>query len=187
MALPLAIVGIGASLAGGVASAVGASSAASSQAAMYNYQAGISQQNQAIAKQNEQYALISGEANAAQSGMASRFRAGQIVTAQGASGFDVGSGTNVNVQKGQALIAGTEQTTIRSNTAKAAYDYDIGAVQAGEQASAYSASAANAKTAGDINVMSSVLGTAGSVSDKWLQGTQSGIFPSWGGSGGGGS
>lgn len=174
-------VSLGATVAGGVASAAGAAGQASSQAAMYNYQAGISQQNQAIAKQNEQYALISGEANAAQSGMASRFRAGQIVTAQGASGFEVGSGTNVDVQKGQALIAGTEQTTIRSNTAKAAYDFDIGAVQAGEQASAYSASAVNAQTAGGINVASSILGTAGSVASKWTQGQQTGIFSSWGG------
>jgi len=180
MALAAAVIGIGSSIAGGVTSAIGAESSASSQAAMYNYQAGIARQNQLIDKQNMGYALQQGENNAAQSGMASRFRAGQIVAGQAASGFNVNSGTNVAVQKGQAQTANLEQTTIRSNAAKAAYDFDIGAVQAGEQASAYSAAAANAKTAGDINVASSILGTVGSVSSKWMQAQQSGIFSSWG-------
>lgn len=175
-----AVIGLGATVAGGVASAAGASQQASANAQMYNYQAGIAQQNQQIAEQNKSYALIQGEANAAQSGMASRFRMGSIITGQAASGFDVNSGSNKQVQESASQVANTEQTIIRSNSAKAAYDYEIGAVQAGEQASAYSASAVNAKTAGDIAVTSSILGTAGSVSDKWLQGQQSGVFSSWG-------
>jgi hypothetical protein len=153
---------------------------------MYNYQAGIAQQNQLIDKQNAEYSLQTGENQAAQSGMATRYRMGQITTAQAASGFNVNTGTNVDVRKGQQLVGDTEQTAIHSNAAKTAYDYDIGATQAGEQASAYKAASTNATTAGDIGIASSVLGTAGSVSSKWLQGQQSGLFnsnPLSGGSG----
>ena len=174
----MAFAALAATALGGIASGIGSYESAQSQKAMYNYQAGIALQNQQIAKQNEGYALTEGEDRAAQSGMASRYRLGQIITAQGASGFNVNSGTNTNVQSGQQLIANTEQTTILSNAAKTAYDYDIGAVQAGEQASADKAAASNAQTAGDIGIASSILGTAGSVSSKWMQGTQSGLFPS---------
>lgn len=171
-------VGLAASIAGAGLGAAGAISGAEASKSMYNYQAGIAQQNQQIALQNEAYALQSGEANASQSGMASRTQIGQIITAQGASGTRVGSGTNAQVVSGQELIANTEQTTIRSNSAKAAYDFNVGSVQAGEQASAYSSAASNAMTAGGISAGASILGGAGSVSTKWLQGNQAGLFPS---------
>lgn len=172
------VASIGAGILGTAMSAGAAASQAQSQTAMYNYQAGIALQNQQIQTQNEQYALNSGEANTAQSGMATRARVGGIVAAQAASGFQVGTGTNADVQQSQEAVGLTDQTTIRSNAAKAAYDYDIGAVQAGEQASAYSASAANASAAGNLNVDASIIGGVSSVSSKWLQGTQSGLFGS---------
>ena len=179
VATAVATVGsIGAGILGTAMSAGAAASQAQSQTAMYNYQAGIALQNQQIQTQNEQYALNSGEANTAQSGMATRARVGGIVAAQAASGFQVGTGTNADVQQSQEAVGLTDQTTIRSNAAKAAYDYDIGAVQAGEQASAYSASAANASAAGNLNVDASIIGGVSSVSSKWLQGTQSGLFGS---------
>lgn len=179
VATAVATVGsIGAGILGTAMSAGAAASQAQSQTAMYNYQAGIALQNQQIQNQNEQYALNSGEANTAQSGMATRARVGGIVAAQAASGFQVGTGTNADVQQSQEAVGLTDQTTIRSNAAKAAYDYDIGAVQAGEQASAYSASAANASAAGNLNVDASIIGGVSSVSSKWLQGTQSGLFGS---------
>lgn len=174
----LGTIGLISTIAGGAVSAGGALLGAQSQAAMYRYQAGVAQQNAQIAKNNAGYALQSGEQQAAQSGMASRARLGGIVTGQAASGFDVNSGTNTKVQQGQQLIASTDQTIIRSNAAKRAYDFDVGATQAEEQAGAYGSAADNSLLAGTISAAGSIIGTAGSVSGKWLQGIQSGLFSS---------
>jgi hypothetical protein len=164
MALPIAIAGLGASLVGGAASAVGAATSATAQAGMYNYQAGI-------AKQNEQFALNAGEGQASQQGMKARAQIGQTKAAQGASGFLLGSGTNADVVSSERSIANLEQTTTRSNANQAAYGYAA-------QSELDVAAAKNAQTAGDIGIASSVLGTAGSVSSKWLQGQQQGLFSS---------
>ena len=164
MALPLGILGIGASALGGVTSALGAFTGAAAQSAMYSYQAGI-------AKQNEQFALNAGERQAATSGMASRLREGQIVAGQAASGFDVNSGTNKDVQQSQKLIDQTEQTNIRSNANERAYGFAA-------QSEVDVAAADNAKTAGDLGVASSILGAAGSVASKWTQGITAGTFSS---------
>lgn len=178
--MPMIVAGIGlaASVAGAGLGAAGAIEGGQANKAMYDYQSGIALQNQQIDLQNAGYALQSGEQNASQSGMASRFQIGQIKTAQGASGTRVSSGTNADVVSGQELIANTEQTTIRSNSAKAAYDFTVGATQAGEQAGAYSSAGVNAVTAGDIGAGSSIIGGAGSVATKWLQGSQVGAFNS---------
>ena len=179
-AAPLAL---GAGLLGGVFSALGAGQSAKAQEQMYNYQAGLAAQNATIEKQNAQYALMTGEQQAAQSGMRSRFQAGQIKTAEAASGFNVNTGSNAQVQAGQKLIAGTEQTAIRSTAAKQAYDYDIGGFQSTEQAAAYTASAANVAAAAPLNIGASILGSGSSVASKWAGFNQSGALPSVGGLG----
>ena len=160
---------------GGVLGAVGSLAQGSANASMYSYQAGVAQQQAQIDKQNAGYALITGENQAAQSGQASRFQIGRIQSAQGASGFLVGRGTNPQVVRGQRLIANTDETNIRANAAKTAYDYDIGATQAQSQANVYNAAASASETAGVIGAGSSIIGGAGSVSSKWLQGQQYGL------------
>lgn len=164
MALPIALAGLGASLAGGAASAIGAGSAATAQSSMYNYQAGVAQQN-------EQFALNAGESQAAQQGMKTRAQVGQTIAAQGASGFRVGSGTNAGVVSSEQSLGQEEQTTVRSDAAQKAYGYAV-------QSSLDKSAAANASEAGEIGIASSILGTVGSVSSKWMQGSQQGLFSS---------
>lgn len=173
--ISLATIGIVSSVAGAGVGAVGAATSASANANMYQYQAGIAQQNEVIDKQNATYALMSGESQAAQTGLAGRYRMGEILTGQAASGFSVSGSSSTNVRAGQQSIINTEETTIRSNSAKAAYDYSIGAFQQGEQANIYSSAASNAQTAGALGVASSLIGGAGQVSTKWLSATQQGI------------
>ena len=176
-AAPLAL-GLGA--VGGVFNAIGQAGQSESQAQQYKYQAGIAAQNAQIAKQNEQYALIQGEQTAARSGMASRFQAGQIRAAQGASGFNVNTGTNAEVQASQKAIGQTEQTAIRSTAAKQAYDYNIGSLQATEQGQMYSAAAQNTEQAIPLQIAGSILGTGTSVATKWSGLAASGALPSTG-------
>lgn len=79
---------------GGVLGAAGQAKQSAAQSQMYQYQAGLAAQNEAIAKSNANYALMQGETQAQQSGMKSRFQQGQIRTGEAASGFDVNSGSN---------------------------------------------------------------------------------------------
>ena len=65
MADPISIVSMGASIAGGAISAFGAKKSGESQQQMFNYQAGVAKINSDIDKQNQEYALSQGEAEAA--------------------------------------------------------------------------------------------------------------------------
>lgn len=175
----LALASLGSTALGGLVGGKASSQQYQAQQQMYYYQAGIALDNQKIEQQNAGYALQQGEQEAMQSGMATRARVGQIKAAQGASGLDVNKGTMPLVPAGQQQIGEIEQTTIRSNAAKAAYDYDVSAFQYGAQATLYDAAAANAAAAAPIAQEASILGSAASVGSKWLGFQQSGALPSF--------
>lgn len=183
MADPITAVALASTIAGGATSAAGSIMGGNSQATMYQYQAGIAAQNAQIAKQNASYAIASGEVNAQQSGMKTRFQVGQIVTQQGAGGLAVGSGSNARVVSGQQEVGVQDQALIRANSAKQAYGYEVTAAQDTAQSQVDTQAASNAKTTGYIQAAGSLLGSAGSVSSKWLQASQSGAFGSSGSSG----
>jgi hypothetical protein len=145
---------------------------------MYNYQAGVAQINAGIDKQNAEYALNQGEQQSVIEGLKAGQQAGAIRAAQGASGVDVNSGSAAAVQASQRGITAMDLTQIRTNAAKTAYDYNVKSVMDTNQASLDVMAGENAKTAGDINATSSILGSVSSVSSKWLQGSQAGL---WGG------
>src|SRR5712691_9203333 len=89
---------------GGGIKAFGDASAASAQANMYQYQAGVAQINKNIQLQNADYARKAGEVEAQESGMATRFRVGEIKTAQAGKGLDVDSGSAVEVRESQVEV-----------------------------------------------------------------------------------
>ena|SRR5882757_386847 len=178
MADPLTIAGIGmgASAAGSILGAFGAEQGGQAQSQMYQYQAAIAQMNSKIAKQNADYTRAVGEVQAQQSGMKTRAQVGQTVATQGASGLDVNKGSNVAVRQSETEIGQYEQTVIRSNAAKKAYGYEVEAASDTAQANLDTMAASQAEKAGDIGALSSLLGGASSVSSKWLQGRQIGLF-----------
>lgn len=169
-------VGIGASLAGGMFSAFGAERSGAAQQQMYNYQAQVAQINAQIDKQNAEYALNRGEQEAQQYGLRAGQQRGQIIANQGASNIAIGSGSAASVVQSQGLLTRMDLTQIRSNAAKTAYDYDVRATTDTNQATLDVLAGKNAEAAGDINAASSILGTVGSVSSKWLQGKSVGMF-----------
>lgn len=165
----LPAVAIGASLLGGATSAIGAAQAGDAKAGMYNYQAGVADVNKKISLQNAAYARDTGESKAFESGLRTRFQEGKIKTAQGASGLDVNSGSAKATQDSQRDIGRLDQGIIRSNSARQAYGFDTEAVKYGAEGEMDRSAASNARTAGNIGAISSILGTAASVSSKWLQ------------------
>lgn len=178
----LGAVGLGTSLAGGIMQAFGAKRQGEANAQMYAYQAQIAKYNAQIDKQNADYARNVGEQRATNQGLKQRQVEGQIRAGQSASGLDVNSGSAAEVQASARKVGQMDLATIRSNAAKTAYDYEVKAVNDLNQAGLYDAASSNAKSAGNMNMLASLISTAGSVSSKWQAGAQSGL---WSGGGGG--
>jgi hypothetical protein len=176
----IAMIGMGSTLAGGLISGIGKKQESQAQAAMYNYQAQVAQINSSIDKQNADYAINQGEQQAQIEGLKAGQQAGQIKVGQAASGFDVNTGSNKDVQISQRLVTGIDLGQIRSNASKTAYDYNVKSVMDINQAGLDTMAATNASQAGDISLAASLVSTAGSVSDKWLQANKSGVFNSTG-------
>lgn len=174
----LAIVGMGASAAGSLTSAFGSLQSGDASAGMYAYQSGMAQQRAKIARENRDYALATGEKEAARYGMGAGQRMGTITARQGASGIDIGSASSVDVRKSQQLVTEIDLATIRNNAARKAYGYELEAWGGEEQAKMYTKAGEGAREAGKIGAMSSILGGISSVSSKWLQGSSAGLFGS---------
>jgi hypothetical protein len=170
--------GIGSTLLGGITSAVSGFVQGEDQQQMYNYQAGVARLNSQISQQNATYATQVGDIQAEQAGLQGAQRMGKIKSAQGASGLDVNSGSNKQVQTSQAQITSTDQTAIRSNAARTAYNYENMAVGFGAQANADTIAGQNARSAGLLNAGSSLLSSASSVSSQWLRGQSLGMWGS---------
>jgi len=178
MAAALGAVGIGATLAGGITSAIGAETTAAATQQSYNYQAGVAQINSTIDLQNADYARSQGETQAMQYGLQAGQQQAQIKNQQAASGLDVNSGSAVAVQQSQRTITGIDTAQIRSNAAKTAYDYDVKSTMDLNQSTLDVMAGNNAITAGNFQAASSILGSVGSVATKWNAGTTSGLFGS---------
>lgn len=176
MAAGFGAVGLGATLAGGALSAFGALKEGEANQQMYNYKAQVAKINADIDRQNAAWARTKGEKEAVQYGMKAAQQKGQIIAAQGASGLDVNSGSNRDVQVSQDKIKDMDLATIRENAAKVAYDYDTKATMDENQATLDIMSGKNAKSAGEIKALGSILGTASTVSSKWQQGSSIGLW-----------
>jgi hypothetical protein len=172
----LAAISIGTSALGAGVSAYGSLQSGAAKSQMYQYQAGISRQNAVTERQNASFALDSGESQALASGMKTRAQVGKTIARQGASNIAVGSGSNAEVVKSEGLIGAMDQATIRTNAGRAAYGFYAKATQDEEQANIYGMSAGDATQAGEIGAATSLLSGASSVSSKWSQGSQSGLF-----------
>ena len=176
-AAPLALAG---TLAGGGISAFGALQQGAAQSSMYDYRAGVARANQQISLQNASYEEQTGETKALISGERSRFQMGQIAAAQGASNLDVNRGSAPLVRAGQQQIAQQDQGVIRANAGRLAYGQEVAAAGYGAEATTDTMAGENAKSAGTLGAISSLVGAATSVAGKWYQGTQSGLFGSSG-------
>lgn len=172
----MAVTSMAATAAGAGVAAYGARQAGDAKAGMYRYQAGIADYNSRIAKQNADYERKAGEIDANISGLKTRFALGNIAAGQGASGLDVNTGSPVEVRDSQIAIGKRDQDQIRTNSARRAYGYEIEAANKTAQGQLYQMSADESIRASKIDAAKSILGGVSSVSSKWLQGRQAGLF-----------
>lgn len=157
----MAATGMAATIAGGGIKAYGQDQAGIAQQKMYNYRA-------QVAEQNRIYEIGAGERRATELGLQQRYRMGNITAAQGASGLDLMRGTAVDVRAGQKAADLTSQEDVRYAAARRAY---------GEQVEEQldTASGKYARYEGEVGAAGTILGTVGSVADKWYQGKSVGI------------
>ncbi len=147
-------------LAGGAVNAYGQmqSSRAQSQADQFN--AEVAQQNAAIATQKQQWAGEEGDQAAGISQMKTAAKVGATQANQGASGVEVGTGSNAGVISSEREIGMLDALTIRSNAARQAYGYATEAYSDKAQSALDTYAAKNAITAGKIGAVSTLLGSA---------------------------
>ena len=180
----MAAVGLASTVVGSVVGAMGAEQTAQAQNQMYQYQARVANLNSTIAKQNAAYALYAGEVQTQQAGMQAKQQIGETRAIQGSSNLAVGSGTGASVVTSEQELAQQSESLVRADAAKRAYGYEVEATSATAQAQLDTMAGRNALVAGDIGATSSILGGASSVSSKWAQASQTGIFSQWGVPGG---
>jgi len=176
MADPISLTAIGLTAAGAGVGAFGANYKGQAEANMYQYQAGVAQVNQQIALQNADYAIAVGESQSQASGMQTRAQIGETRAQQGAAGLDVNSGSAAAVRDSEEKIGEYNQAVIRSDAAKRAYGYQVEAESQASQAELDRMGAQTSRTSGYINAVSTILGGASSVSNKWLDASRLGIF-----------
>ena len=172
----IALVSMGSSAAGGTLGAFGKLAEGKASSQMYQYQAGVAQFNQKIAEQNRDWAYQTGERQAEITGIKGRQQIGAIKAAQSGSNLDVNSGTAVQVRESQRSITQMDMETIRSNAAKQAYGYTVEATKYAADTGMYMKAASDVRKASYIGAASSLLSGATSVSSKWMQARDAGMF-----------
>lgn len=171
----------------------------------YMYKAGVASMNKQLKLQDADYSRWTGDFEAQQSGMKTKANLSRIKTAQASSGLDVNFGSAVGVRDSVVDIGQHEQAVIRANAARRAYGFEVeaagqeaestlGKMAAESSIKAADTSRSSAKEiaelsrrggsmaagsyeeAGNINAMKSIVGATGSVANKWLQGSQLGMW-----------
>jgi len=169
-------ISLGTTALGAGINAKAASNSAQAQSKAGYYQAGVAMLNAQLARQNADYASIKGESDAMRYGMKARQTRGEIIAGQSASGLDVNSGSSVDVRRGFDTVSKMDTDQIRQDAAKVAYNYRSQAQQFTNDAINSFRGAKSAERAGDMGVLSSIIGGASSVSSKWLDASKLGVF-----------
>lgn len=148
------------------------------------YQAQVAANNAKIAQQNAEQEIQTGETQVGIQGMKNRATLGATKAGQAASGVDVNSGSSVAVRAGESEVGALDAATIRSNAARKAYGFQVGAASDLAQSQLDIAGGKQASAAGSTAAIGSLLSGASSVGGKfagWLN--ANGGAPGGGGSG----
>jgi hypothetical protein len=165
MGLPLAALVVGGI--GAAVSAGGMVEQGRAQANAADYQAQVARNNALIAQQNATWTAQSGEAKVAAEGMKTAQRVGSAKAAQGASNIDVNTGSAANVRQAMGKVGATDALTIRSNTAREAYGYEVSGVSDIAQSQLLTSEAQQAPIGADIGGVGTFLSGASSVGGRY--------------------
>jgi hypothetical protein len=176
ISLPTAVAGAG--LVGAGISSYGAYEGGQATAASAMYQSQVDANNAKIAQWNAQMEAASGAVKEAAQGMKTANAAGTAKAAQGASGIDVNTGSAANVRQSIGKLGALDALTIRSNTARAVYGYEVQESNDLAQSQLLESEAKQAREAGDLSALGTFLSGASSVGAKYAP-LQSGNTPAF--------
>lgn len=159
------VLGTGASLlgtAGGIkgsnTSAAASRQAAQASAALARYRAQVARNNKVIAEQSAQQAIEAGSGTAANKSLQGAAALGHVIAAQGASGIDVNSGSNVDVQVSQRQANKLDTEQLFHNAMLTSYGYRVKANDYEAEARLQDATAQNALAAGSTASDAALMG-----------------------------
>lgn len=170
----LAAGGAAAGIVGAGIGGYGAIESGEASSAAAKYQSQVSANNAQIATQNATYATAAGEAQVTQQQLKTAATIGGIRGAQAASGLDVNSGSNEDVQSSAAELGELSVLNIRNAAAKQAYGYQTQSVSDVAQGQLSQAASGQDLIAGGVGATGSVIGGAASSANsyaKFLQGS----------------
>lgn len=156
----LAVAATGLSAVGAVEGGIASKNAA-------DYQAQVSANNATIANQNADYAIESGQAQAANQSRKGAANVGQIKVKQAASGVDVNSGSAADVRVGQRETNQLDTETVLNNSELQAYGYRSQSTNFEAQSQLDTMQGEQAEEAGYLKAGGDILSGASGVGGKW--------------------
>lgn len=158
IALALASTAIGA--AGQMAQAQAAADAA-------NYNAQVAEMNARIEEQRSKDAFERGKLEEQQKREQVAQIKGQQTAAMAANGVDIGYGSALDTLVDTAVMGELDSLTVRTNTARAAYNHDVAAVNQRAQAQLSRMEAKAATAGGYLGAMGTIIGGFGTAYDSY--------------------
>lgn len=148
---------------------VGSIRQARAQSEQMEYQADVARQNQQLAEQQAGAERRQGYENMITQRQETARLIGRQRAAAGASGAVVDVGSNLDLQADTAAQGEIDAINVYNQALDRAYNYDVQAVNYGNQAAAYDASASSAKKAGYINALGTAIGGIATMGSTWAK------------------
>ncbi len=159
----MAAISAGMTVAGAGAKAAGSLKGGQAAQASANYQAQVAKNNAIALRQMADRTISGGLVNADVSSMRGAARTSAIKAKQAASGIRINKGSAVDVRAGAAMASQFDAETVLRNADLQAYGYRVKADQEEAQSTAYTASGEQAKSAGEMGALTSMLGAASAI------------------------
>lgn len=156
-------------VAGGAVSAVGAARKGKADSQAQAYQAQVARNNQVISEQNAVREIDKGRLEEQAKRMQTRALIGSLRASGAGSGFDVNSGSKVDLMAGAADLGELDAMTIKNNAQSRADSLRNQGASFSAEASMRDRASKYASDSIGWNIASSILDTGSSVSDKWYK------------------
>lgn len=154
-------------MAGAAVSAEGTYEQGQAQGRNADYQSQVARNNAEIARQNVAMTQASGASKEAAQGMRTRASVGAIKAGQGASNIDVNSGSALDVREAAGKLGALDALTIRSNTAREAYGYEVASTSSEAESKLLTQEGEQARSAGETGALGTFLSGASSVGGRY--------------------
>lgn len=143
---------------------------------MYNYQAAVDRNNAELSRRAADDARTRGQEE--ENRLRAHVRQTQSSQRVGfaASGIDLGSDVVLDTLADTAYVGELDAMTIRDNTAKDVWKYNVEAQNYESSAGMKVSAGKNAKSASWLDAGSTILGGAATISDRWAQYKKTGVF-----------